>query len=167
MFYFSVKFQVQLQEETLEEDQAGPVNMRISGSQRPSIPTSARKSSCWARPRGGSHVIWSSSRFVQILWLCSCLTIKDLWSNLKWSRVAFFISPQSIAEWYPFTGAVFWRGGVSLTRLWRGGFPSLDRTANTRWKIVVISSFSRIWVWLLVPETAALFKKAKTSSETN
>lgn len=144
MFYFSVKFQVQLQEETLEEDQAGPVNMRICGSQRPSIPTSARKSSCWARPRGGSHVIWSSSRFVQILWLCSCLTIKDLWSNLKWSRVAFFISPQSIAEWYPFTGAVFWRGGVSLTRLWRGGFHLLTarQTLDERlWSFLVFQGF--------------------------
>ncbi|XP_073342860.1 large ribosomal subunit protein eL39 isoform X1 [Pagrus major] len=40
--------QVQLQEETLEEDQARPVNARICGSQRPSIPTSARTSSCWA-----------------------------------------------------------------------------------------------------------------------
>merc|ERR1712098_277743 len=63
----------QLQEETLEEDQARPVNTRIYGSQHPSIPTSARNSSCWVRLRGGN-----SSCFVQILWLCSCLTIKDL-----------------------------------------------------------------------------------------
>lgn len=28
--------------------------------------------------QGGNRDIWSSSCFVQILWLCSCLTIKDL-----------------------------------------------------------------------------------------
>lgn len=39
--------------------------------------------SCWARRQGGSHVIWSSC-FVQTLFLFSCLTIKDLWSNIKW-----------------------------------------------------------------------------------
>lgn len=119
--------------------------MRICGSQRPSIPTSARKSSCWARPRGGSHVIWSSSRFVQILWLCSCLTIKDLWSNLKWSRVAFFISPQSIAEWYPFTGAVFSEGeGYRWLGCGGGGFHLLTarQTLDERlWSFLVFQGF--------------------------
>lgn len=86
-------FQVQLQEETLEEDKARPVNMRVRGSQPPSISTSARTSSCWARPWGGSHVIWSSSRFVQTLWLCSCLTIKDQWSNLNDAMWLFSLPP--------------------------------------------------------------------------
>ncbi|KAM7389207.1 hypothetical protein PAMP_023199 [Pampus punctatissimus] len=69
--------QVQLQEETLEEDQARPVNMRVCGSQHPSILTSPGHPAVGPL-LGGSHVIWSSSCFVQILWLCSCLTIKDL-----------------------------------------------------------------------------------------
>lgn len=165
MFYFSVKFQVQLQEETLEEDQAGPVNTRIPASLHPNICQEVQL----LGPTAGREPCYLEQQS-----FCTDTLVMLMFDN-KRSVIKLEVKPCGIF-YFPtkyswvisiYRRCVFWRGGVSLTRLWRGGFPSLDRTANTRWKIVVISSFSRIWVWLLVPETAALFKKAKTSSETN
>lgn len=81
--FYAIHFQVQLQEETLEEDKAWPVNMRVTKDPPPSLSTSAGATSGWAWSQEGSRVIWSSC-FVQTLSLCSCLTIKDLWSNITW-----------------------------------------------------------------------------------
>lgn len=75
--FYAIHFQVQLQEETLEEDKARPVNMRVAEDPLPSPSTSAGTSSCGTWSWEGSRVIWSSC-FVQTLSLCSCLTIKDL-----------------------------------------------------------------------------------------
>lgn len=55
--FYAIHFQVQLQEETLEEDKARPVNMRVTKDPPPSLSTSAWTTSGWAWLQEGSRVI--------------------------------------------------------------------------------------------------------------
>lgn len=72
----SFNFQVQFQEETLEKDQAWPVNVGVPGPQHPNICQNLqlRSLTLWREP----CYLEQQFLFVQILWFCSCLTIKDL-----------------------------------------------------------------------------------------
>lgn len=79
---WQISLQIQLQEETLEKDQAGLVNTGFTSASAsvcslPGPPTHPELER--------SHAIRNSSlSFVQIFWLCPCWTIKDLSSKQKY-----------------------------------------------------------------------------------
>lgn len=133
--------QVQLQEETLEEDQTWPVNKRGLGSQCLSMSTSVRASSCWAWPQGGKPCYLEQRLFCTDT-LCSCLTLKRPVVKLE------VMLCDSLFKLSIYLQVVFFgKPNVLMVRCWHMG--SCPRSSCFRitnlWKVFFLVGLEMIW----------------------